>query len=187
MTQTPRDRDRELIDAYLRGEPEAVATLELWISRAARSYQRRLAHSWEDTLQELQMEVFRLLGSGRFRGESRLRTYLWRVVNHTCLDRIRRQSRRRETELAEEGLGELSLEIDGARRRWSESLDLVERVLRELSEECKRLWSMILAGHSYREMSRTLGAAEGTLRVRVMRCRKQALEVRRRLLTADAM
>ena len=173
--------DRDLIAAYLSGDPEAVATMEVWILRAARSYRRRLDHCWEDVLQDLQLEVYRLLAAGRFRGEAALSTYLWRVVSHTCLDRIRSLGRQRETELDENGLGEMSAAASGERRRWGESRDLVERVLAEVPEECKRLWSMILAGHSYREMSSTLEVAEGTLRVRVLRCRRRALEIRGRL------
>lgn len=174
--------DRDLITAYLRGDADAVATMEVWILRAARSYRRRLDYCWEDVLQDLQLEVYRLLDAGRFRGEAALSTYLWRVVSHTCLDRIRAQGRRRETELDESGLGEISARVSGERRRWGESLDLVQRVLAEVPEDCKRLWSMILAGHSYREMSSALDIAEGTLRVRVLRCRKKAMEVRGRLL-----
>lgn len=173
--------DRDLIAAYLRGEAEAVATMEVWILRAARSYRRRLNHCWEDVLQDLQLEVYRLLDSGRFRGEAALSTYLWRVVSHTCLDRIRSQTRRPETELDENLLGDASALISGQRRQWNESLDLVQRVLTQVPRECKRLWTMILAGHSYREMSTSLDVAEGTLRVRVLRCRKKALEVRGRL------
>ena len=174
--------DRDLIAAYLQGEPEAVATMEVWLLRAARSYRRRLDHCWEDVLQDLQLEVYRLLAAGRFRGEAALSTYLWRVASHTCLDRIRSQGRRRETELDEEGLGEMSTLVSGDRRQRSESLDLVQRILAEVPEECRRLWAMVLAGHSYREMGSTLDVAEGTLRVRVMRCRKKALEIRSRLL-----
>ena len=181
MALEKRD-DRDLIAAYLRGEAEAVATMEVIILRAARSYRRRLDHCWEDVLQDLQLEVFRLLDAGRFRGESALGTYIWRVVSHTCLDRIRSQGRRREADLDEEGLGDLSALISSQRQRWNESLDLIQRVLAEVPEECRKLWAMVLAGHSYREMSSTLEVAEGTLRVRVLRCRKRALEVRDRLL-----
>ena len=174
--------DRDLIAAYLRGEAKAVATMEVWILRAARSYRRRLNHCWEDVLQDLQLEVYRLLSAGRFRGDSALSTYLWRVVSHTCLDRIRAQGRQREDELDEDGLGEMAAQVSGQRRQWDDSRDLVQRVLTQVPEECKRLWGMILAGHSYREMSAELDVAEGTLRVRVLRCRKKALEVRCRLL-----
>src|SRR5947208_12089007 len=85
--------DQEVVSRYLKGDSEAVGTVDGWISRAAWPYQRRLADRWDDVLQDVRLEVTRLLGSGKFRGESSLRTYLWRVVSHTCLDQIRSQSK----------------------------------------------------------------------------------------------
>src|SRR3954465_11454817 len=85
--------DQEMVTRYLKGESEAVGTVDGWISRAAWPYQRRLADRWDDVLQDVRLEVTRLLGSGKFRGESSLRTYLWRVVSHTCLDQLRAQSK----------------------------------------------------------------------------------------------
>jgi len=41
---------------------------------------------------------------------------------------------------------------------------------------------MIHAGLSYKEMSDRLGVAEGTLRVRVLRCREKAVAARGELL-----
>jgi DNA-directed RNA polymerase specialized sigma24 family protein len=40
---------------------------------------------------------------------------------------------------------------------------------------------MVLAGLTYREMSSRTEVAEGALRVRVLRCRKRALELREEL------
>jgi len=45
---------------------------------------------------------------------------------------------------------------------------------------------MILAGLSYKEMSQRLNVAEGTLRVRVLRCREKATNLRRDLLAGGA-
>ena len=51
-----------------------------------------------------------------------------------------------------------------------------------MSEQCRELWQMLGRGMSYREMSREVGLAAGTLRARVMRCRRQAIEIRRTIL-----
>ena len=91
--------DRDMVTRFLRGDADAVATLDSWISRAAWPYQRRLANRWDDVLQDVRLEVTRLLGEGKFRGESSLRTYLWRVVSHTCLDQIRSQGKWQFTDL----------------------------------------------------------------------------------------
>ena len=95
--------DQETVAGYLSGERKAVGTVDGWISRAAWPYQRRLADRWEDVLQDVRLEVTRLLGTGKFRGESSLRTYLWRVVSHTCLDQIRAQSKWKWADLGQPG------------------------------------------------------------------------------------
>ncbi|MCG8458319.1 MAG: hypothetical protein MI919_18740, partial [Holophagales bacterium] len=55
--------------------------------------------------------------------------------------------------------------------------DLLRR-FQSLPAYCRKLWRMIIDGRSYREMSGALGVAEGTLRVRVRRCRERALRRR---------
>lgn len=175
--------DRDVVARYLRGEPEAVATLDGWIVRAAWPYQRRLANRWDDVLQDVRLEVTRLLGDGKFRGESSLRTYLWRVVSHTCLDQIRSQTKWQWADLdtleQEEGraLGPVQPAVEDAAER-----DLLMRVLDRASQECRELWKMLVLGLSYREMSLRLQVAEGTLRVRVLRCRERAVASRAELL-----
>jgi len=171
--------DQEVVRGFLAGEAAAVDTVNGWITRAAWPYQRRLSSRWDDVLQDVRLEVVRLLGQGKFRGESSLRTYLWRVVSHTCLDQLRAQNRWQwaDLEVLEQG-EERSVPQE---ERGPEHRDLLERVLGRVSEDCRSLWRMIVMGLSYREMSARVGVAEGTLRVRVLRCREKAAALRREL------
>lgn len=174
--------DQEVVTRFLKGESEAVGTVDGWISRAAWPYQRRLADRWDDVLQDVRLEVTRLLGQGKFRGESSLRTYLWRVVSHTCLDQLRAQSKWKWADL--ESLDQSEEPTAGAPRAFpsrQEDKDLLLRVLNRVPQDCREMWRMIVAGLSYREMSLRLSVAEGTLRVRVLRCREKALTVRQEL------
>lgn len=184
--------DADVVGRYLQGEAQAVSAVDGWIARAAYPYQRRLANRWDDVLQDIRLEVTRLLMQGKFRGESSFKTYLWRVVSHTCLDQIRAKSRVKWTELdsgddSEEPspvITSASHESPGTR---SEVKDLLLRVLERVPAECRELWRMIHAGLSYREMSDRMGVAEGTLRVRVLRCRERALTARAELLPGGAL
>ena len=179
--------DRDMVTRFLRGDSDAVATLDGWIARAAWPYQRRLANRWDDVLQDVRLEVTRLLGEGKFRGESSLRTYLWRVVSHTCLDQIRSQGKWQFTDLdavdQEDGRssGSLRMPVDDPAER-----DLLLRVVDRASPDCRDLWKMLLLGHSYKEMSLRLQVAEGTLRVRVLRCRERAIALRSELMAGPA-
>ncbi|MBW8878063.1 MAG: sigma-70 family RNA polymerase sigma factor [Acidobacteria bacterium] len=174
--------DREMVARFLRGETEAVGTVDGWISRAAWPYQRRLADRWDDVLQDVRLEVTRLLGQGKFRGESSLRTYLWRVVSHTCLDQLRAQSKWKWADLDTLDQGEGPAAAFHVPTSNREDRDLLLRVLERVSQDCREMWRMILAGLSYKEMSVRLNVAEGTLRVRVLRCREKAAALRRDLL-----
>ena len=60
--------DRDVVARFLRGEREAVGTVDSWIARAAWPYQRRLADRWDDVLQDVRLEVTRLLGQGKISG-----------------------------------------------------------------------------------------------------------------------
>jgi RNA polymerase sigma factor (sigma-70 family) len=177
--------DQEVVTRFLRGDAEAVGTVDGWIATAAWPFQRRLSNRWDDVLQDVRLEVTRLLGQGKFRGESSLRTYLWQVVSHTCLDQLRSQSRWQWADL--EALDEAPAGGSSHHATRHEDRDLVERVLRRVSGECRELWRLIALGHSYREMSSRLDVAEGTLRVRVLRCREKAVALRRELLAGTAM
>ena len=173
--------DQEVVTRYLKGEREAVGTVDGWISRAAWPYQRRLADRWDDVLQDVRLEVTRLLGSGKFRGESSLRTYLWRVVSHTCLDQLRAQSKWKWSELGDLPPADEPVTPVAIPSR-QEDKDLILRVLDRVPRECRELWRMIMAGLSYQEMSLRTDVAEGTLRVRVLRCREKAVAARQELL-----
>lgn len=173
--------DREIVSRYLKGDSEAIGTVDGWISRAAWPYQRRLSERWDDVLQDVRLEITRLLGQGKFRGESSLRTYLWRVVSHTCLDQIRAQRKWKwaDLETLDQGEGpEPTPHVAGRQ----EDRDLLLRVLDKVPADCREMWRMIVAGLSYREMSLRLDVAEGTLRVRVLRCRERAMAARSDLL-----
>lgn len=184
--------DAEVVKRYLKGEAEAVGTVDGWIARAAYPYQRRLAPRWDDVLQDIRLEITRLLMQGKFRGESSFKTYLWRVVSHTCLDQIRAESRVKWTELetgddAEEPVSLHASPANEGPGARSEVKDLLLRVLERVPAECRELWRMIHAGLSYREMSSRLGVAEGTLRVRVLRCRERAVIARSELVPGAAL
>ncbi len=174
-------QDHDLVQLFLDGDGEALRSVDTWISQAAWPYRQRLASDWEDILQDARLELTRLLGSGAFRGESSLKTYLWRVVNHTCIDRLRRRARWQWQGLEDlDHRGVLSTGSGQSERRALR--DLMLQVVERTPEECRLLWRMVLEGFSYREMSERLSVSEATLRVRVLRCRKRAIQVRDRLL-----
>lgn len=167
------------IEAYLSGDSATVAEVDRWIQSAARPFFRRLSFQWDDVLQDVRLEVFKALSSGQFRGDANLKTYVWRVVSHSCLDLVRKASRWRWTDIEESTEAQEIADQRAQDETLSLSMtDLVTRVLEQVSDECRHLWQMLFAGLSYKEMSSELDVKEGALRVRVLRCRKKAVEIR---------
>lgn len=186
MLEQMQTADRRLVEDLLAGDRSAWHGIDQWVERAAAPFRARLGADWADVLQEIRMELLRLLKAGKFRGDSALRTYLWRVANNTCIDQMRRAARRNlvSLDVAPDPPAPAS-EGPAARTARGDALRLTLAVLREVPEECRRLWNWILEGLSYQEMAARLEVAEGTLRVRVHRCRKRAVEARRQLLTSE--
>jgi len=157
---------------FLEGQAEAVRIVEGWVCASAGSFRRRLGADWEDAVQEALLEVTEALREGRVRNPERLRAWVFRVSAHTCLDRVRARRRWSWVDADEVALTTPSSAL-GRVLQESAVTALVELAER-CPEHCRSLWRMILDGLSYREMSARTGLAEGTLRVRVLRCRREA-------------
>ena len=172
-------RDADLVQRFLRGEAEAGAMVDGWIGAAAWPFRRQLSEEWDDVLQEVRLEAVRLLQAGSFRGESRLKTYLWQVACHTCLDVVRR--RRRRTFVGLEAVAGAPAATPSPFEALSgrQNVEAAVRALTTLSGECRELWSKLLRGASYRKIGEESGVSEGALRVRAHRCRKAAVDAYR--------
>ena len=164
----------DLASRFLSGDEAAVAEVPSWVRQGASAYRRRLAFEWEDVVQQALADLAGDLRAGRFRGEGAFRGYVWRCVNHGCLDRLRRHRRWRWEPIGEiePPSAEPSPFAAAARRQTSRR---VLELVAALPAHCRELWAMILDGLSYREMGERVSVAEGTLRVRVLRCRQQAV------------
>ena len=93
------ESDAETIAGFLRGDAAAAALIDGWLASAAGAFRSRLGAHWEDLLQDARLEILRQLRRGSFRGESSLKTYVWRVTLHACLNRLRARRRWRFEEL----------------------------------------------------------------------------------------
>jgi RNA polymerase sigma factor (sigma-70 family) len=181
--------DLQLAADFARGERRAVEAVDVWLARAAGPFRRRLGADWEDVLQEVRMEVLDLVRRGSFRGGSSLKTDLWQVTAHTCIDALRRRARRPLADPLEPDDPRPCPDPSPLDRILArENDETLLAVLEAMSSECRELWGLILAGLSYREISARLGSKEGALRVRALRCRERAVEVARRnaLVEEDA-
>jgi len=178
------DEDARLIALLLAGDEAAITEVRGWVGAALGRYRGRLAGDAEDLEQEVLLDLMEALAGGRFRGQSRLATYVHSYARFQCIDRLRALGRRDMVEIADDTFtAEDPSPLEELTRR--ESVELAQRVVAALPDGCRQLWEMLADGMSYREMSAATGLAEGAIRVRVHRCRQRALAIRRRLLAGE--
>ncbi|MEM9558001.1 MAG: sigma-70 family RNA polymerase sigma factor [Acidobacteriota bacterium] len=169
--------DPALIAAYQEGDVVASRQIERWVAKAIATFRRPLGADWEDAMQDVQIELLKAFEDHRYQGKGPLEAFVARVARYRVIDRLRRRSR-----VTWVDLDAISpwIEDPSALQRFEQARAVRDlwRHVSALPTVCRQLWRMIVDGQSYREMSRALGVAEGTLRVRVRRCRQQALRRR---------
>lgn len=134
-----------------------------------------------DVLQEVFINVFK--GIKRFRGESSLRTWIYRIAVHEALNHRRGWLRRhlREPLSVEEGNGDPLMGLAEAQARvetpyqaleQSERQALLRRALSTLAQPYRTVvFLREIEGLTYEEIARVIGVTEGTVKSRLMRGR----------------
>jgi RNA polymerase sigma-70 factor (ECF subfamily) len=174
----PHDGGPDLVARCRKGDKDALGELyRLYRAEVARNLHRMLGPGrgdLEDVLQEVFIEVFRSIG--RFRGDAKVSTWLYRVCVNVALQRLRKRKRRAEVpadvvpEEAPADGGETPERALDARRR----LDAVYCILDELSPK-KRVVFILheIEGREPKEIAGIVGAPVLTVRTRLHYARKE--------------
>ncbi len=163
--------DADLIAAHTNGDPHAFSELfrrhrdRLWAValRTMRDHDEAA-----DALQDAMISAFRNASS--FRAESRVTTWLHRIVVNACLDRIRRRQARPTVPLPEEGPGEPATPRDFMAER--DTRMAIQEALAELPEDQRTAIVLVdVQGYSVAEAAVLIGVAGGTVKSRCARGR----------------
>ena len=187
MPEKPGTED-EMLAAFERGRPEAVAAVRGWVSQVVAHPGWRFADA-ESIVQDILLKLLDIARAGRFRGMSSFRTFATSVARNTCIDAYRRQRWRERAERDYAAGGEPTVApIDPeTHRRTQERRELVRYIFQKLPEECRRLWVWIYGqGLAARQVGEHLGISETNARVRAHRCLQKARRVARDFLTQGA-
>ena len=169
----------ELIELAARGDSQAFERLVMPHEKMMYALALRMCQNPEDAkdcVQDAMIRVFRSLPS--FRGDSSLSTWLYRIVNNTCLDSHRRKKVRRAEsldELNETGWSapdpapgpQESLERNSLKKALSRGIDQLPDSIRSA------IVMRDIHGFSYEEISETLGINIGTVKSRINRGRER--------------
>ena len=140
---------------------------------------RRFVHSdaeAADVVQEVFVSAFRYIG--RFRGQSRLRTWLYRITVNRALKRRRWWTRRREVPddpLERHALGQVPPDRLAADR---EALKVVEKLLERI-EVRKRMVLMLheLEGLDTKQIAEVMNCPRSTVLTRLSRARAELVKL----------
>jgi RNA polymerase sigma-70 factor (ECF subfamily) len=167
----PARSDTDLLTAHTQGDPHAFSELflrhrdRLWAVALRTTHDREEA---ADALQDAMISAFR--NAAAFRAESRVTTWLHRIVVNACLDRVRRRQARPTVPLPETGPAEPATERDAI-----EDHDIklaVRDALAELPNEQRIAIVLVdVEGYPVAEAAVMLKVAEGTVKSRCARGR----------------
>lgn len=178
--ETARASDRRGHAAPVAAAPREVATFE---DIYARYREMVAAVAWhvlgaqgevEDVVQNVFLEVYRSLD--RFRGESSLSTWLYRITVNVALQEVRRRSRRRWLRLftAEESPDPASPEDLRQQIESRSSLMRLGRALDKVSPKKRAVFVLVeIEGLTPQEAADILGVPHNTVRSRLIAARAE--------------
>jgi len=176
--------ERELVARCQQGDTEAFEELYRQHSRSLYNVAYRMAGNAmdaEDLLQEIFILAYSKLRG--FRGESSLRTWLYRLAVNRCLDHLRSRAARQSEQSVRLEENQSATTAPNDRETVRLRLDL-ERAIGSLPSSYRAAFILYdVEGFEHREVGEILGVAEGTSKSLVHKARREL----RQLLSSSAV
>lgn len=122
------------------------------------------SHDREDVFQEIATQVWNSIP--RFRAESAVTTWLYRVALNSALAWSRKERRHRDQK---QSLEDEEPTLRETSRSKDQRLGWLYEQIAQLDHVDRSLTLLLLDGHSYREMAETLGISESYIGVKINR------------------
>jgi RNA polymerase sigma-70 factor (ECF subfamily) len=164
------------LSAIVQNDPHFVAELQAVVGAIVRKWNWGGSESIGDIVQDCLLKLLQNISSGRFRGESSLKTYIYAIARNTCIDYYKERKALEavdvdSVEVVDECLSAEDYLMHRDQRR------IACQVLLSLPEECRRLWRAIFFGkRNYKQAGELLKLSEGTVKRRMWECRQTARE-----------
>ncbi|HSK15885.1 MAG TPA: sigma-70 family RNA polymerase sigma factor [Gaiellaceae bacterium] len=159
-----------VVERARRGDEDAFAAVVRHHDHGLRALAYRLLGDrdrMDDALQEAYVRAFRALP--RFRGDSRLGTWLYRIAYNACLDELERSRRRDHLPLRE--AAEPPDPRAGPAEEVASRRDLAAALAALPPEDRAAVLMVDAHGFGYRDAGEALGVPEGTVASRLSRAR----------------
>jgi len=128
----------------------------------------------QDLVQETFVRVWQNLS--RFKGESQISTWLYRIAVNTCLNHLR-TARKQPTDVLEDHHWEQLADETG---ELDQQISLLYKCISHLAETDRLIISLVLEDTPYAEIAQVVGISEGNLRVKIHRIKQQLTDIYRR-------
>ena len=164
------------LSAIIQNDRHFVAELQAVVGAIVRKWNWGGSDNVGDIVQDCLLRLLQNIRSGKFRGESSLKTYIYAIARNTCIDYYKERKAFEavdvdSVELVDETESAEDLLIYRDRRR------IACQVLLSLPDECRRLWRAIFFGkRNYKQAGDLLKLSEGTVKRRMWECRQMAKE-----------
>lgn len=159
-----------VVEQAKRGDQEAFATVIRHYDPGLRALAYRLLGDrdrMDDALQEAYVNAYRALP--RFRGSSKLGTWLYRIAYNACLDELARSRRVAQLPLSE--VAEPPDLRSGVEEMVASRRDLAQALSTLAPEDRATILMVDAQGFGYRDAGEVLGVPEGTIASRLNRAR----------------
>ena len=177
MKNPDQKGQNEIIQGYIKGNTREFFIITNWIDQVVDNFRWALKDFREDIVQEVRLKVYINLKENKFRKVSQLRTYVCRIAKYTCIDYLRKTYTHSESDLESEDIKDEDNALD--RMIHVEKEKLINIILNEIAEMCREVLEMVFREKlSYNEISIIMNVAEGTVKSRVSRCIKKAIELK---------
>ena len=120
-----------------------------------------------DATQEVFIKIWQNLF--KFRSESNISTWIFRIASNTCLMYLRKQSYKKEVRTDQ--FSEIGIENDS--QETDEKLSKMYGCIDQLDPTSKLIIMMVLENLSYDKIAAVIGITEETLRVRIHRIKSK--------------
>ena len=170
--------DEELMQAYLEGNDDAIGLLLKRLLPRLGAIARKHFSNAEQANDALQESIEAIIKKAQtFRGESKVFTWMYTIVAHTCIDIYRREASRTSLNTSDDIL----IDIHDKSADFTERADahlIIHQALGRLAEEQRMAIILVdLDGRSVSEAAQILGVAEGTIKSRCSRGRMELAQI----------
>lgn len=150
-------------------------TKNVVLSAIAKHLSERFYHAIDDVAQETYLRAYKSLIKGKFRGDSAIGTWLYRIAVNESL-RMNKKLKREEDK-QKKSKAAFESEINFSDEGMEEEMTAVKNAIPVLPEKYREVLSLVFEGRSINEISLQLKIMPGTVKSRTSRGREMLQKI----------